>query len=53
MVIGQGLFGIIGMLVFIPLASVLYTLVRQSANARLSERAVPPDRYSPPDPDAR
>ena len=52
-VIGQGLFGIIGMLVFIPLASVLYTLVRQSANARLSERAVPPDRYSPPDPDAR
>lgn len=45
-VIGQGLFGIVGMLVFIPLASVIYTLLRGSANERLGKRGVPHDKFA-------
>lgn len=36
--VGGGLFGLLGMLLSVPAASVLYTLLRQDANARLSMR---------------
>lgn len=36
--IGGSLFGIIGMLVFIPIVSVLYTLLREATNHRLTEK---------------
>lgn len=38
-VLGEGLMGIIGMLLFIPLTSVGYTLLRERVNARLKSRA--------------
>jgi len=34
--VGGGLFGLLGMLLSVPAASVLYTLIRQDINARLS-----------------
>lgn len=43
-VLGQGMFGIVGMLLFIPLASVLYTLLRHEVHERLHRRAVPHDK---------
>ena len=36
--VGGGLMGIAGMLIFIPLMSVLYTLFREWVNLRLRER---------------
>lgn len=38
--IGGSLFGIIGMLVFIPIVSVIYTLLREATNKRLNEKKV-------------
>lgn len=42
--IGGELMGVGGMLVMIPLASVLYTLAREFTNRRLAERAIPEDK---------
>lgn len=39
--VGGGLFGLLGMLLSVPAASVLYTLLRQDVNARLSARKKP------------
>ncbi|KXL54004.1 pheromone autoinducer 2 transporter [Anaerotignum neopropionicum] len=36
--VGGSLFGIIGMLVFIPIVSVIYTLLRETTNYRLKEK---------------
>lgn len=41
-VLGQGLFGIVGMLVFIPLISVLYALLREFVDHRLQRREESP-----------
>ncbi len=38
--IGASLFGIVGMLLFIPITSVLYTVLRGIINRRLSEREI-------------
>lgn len=43
--IGGNLFGIIGILVFIPLCSVLYALFRTFVKKRLKERKVPESKY--------
>lgn len=43
--IGGNLFGIMGILVFIPLCSVLYALFRTYVKKRLRERKVPESRY--------
>ena len=37
--LGEGLMGILGMLLFIPLTSVCYTLLREQVHKRLGERA--------------
>ncbi|MBQ7084181.1 MAG: AI-2E family transporter [Anaerotignum sp.] len=36
--LGGSLFGVVGMLVFIPMTSVLYTLLRENVNKRLDEK---------------
>ena len=43
--VGGSLFGIVGMLVFIPLVSTAYALLRDSVNARNAARAA---RSAPP-----
>ena len=42
--IGGEIMGVGGMLVMIPLASVLYTLAREFTNRRLEERGIPEDK---------
>ncbi len=46
--LGGKLWGIAGMLLFIPLCSVLYALFRGYVKRRLRERAVPPSRWEDP-----
>lgn len=38
--VGGKLFGLPGIMIFIPLAAVLYSLVREDTNLRLQEREV-------------
>jgi len=38
--LGGSLFGVVGMLVFIPMTSVLYTLLRENVNKRLDEKQI-------------
>ena len=42
--VGGELMGVAGMLVMIPLVSVLYTLAREFTNARLAQRNIPEDK---------
>lgn len=44
--IGGNLFGIVGILVFIPLCSVLYALFREFVKKRLKERKIPQEKYT-------
>lgn len=46
--VGGSLMGILGMLVFIPLCSVLYTLLRRFVAARLAEKRVPVAKWRDP-----
>lgn len=48
--LGGGIFGVAGMIVMVPAASVLYTLSRERVEHRLLARGVPPDRWAPHDP---
>ena len=43
--IGSDLFGILGILIFIPLCSVLYALFRTFVKKRLKERKVPQSKW--------
>ena len=38
--LGGSLFGVVGMLVFIPIVSVLYTLLKENVNKRLEEKQI-------------
>lgn len=38
--VGGGLFGIIGMLVFVPIVSVIYTLLKKDVNSKLQEKNI-------------
>jgi predicted PurR-regulated permease PerM len=38
--LGGSLFGVIGMLVFIPIVSVCYTLLKENVNKRLEEKQI-------------
>jgi biopolymer transport protein ExbB/TolQ len=42
--VGGELFGVMGMLVMIPLASVLYALLREFTIARVAERNIPVEK---------
>ncbi|MGN1408926.1 MAG: AI-2E family transporter [Eubacteriales bacterium] len=39
-IVGGGLFGVVGMILFIPLFSVLYTLLRENVHSRLDARGI-------------
>lgn len=45
-VVGEGLLGIVGMLLFIPLASVAYTLLRERTQKEIARRGVPPEKLA-------
>jgi len=42
--IGGSTFGVAGMLIFIPMTSVIYTLLRETINKRLKNREIPSDK---------
>ena len=44
--IGGNLMGVVGMLIFIPLVSVLYTLLREATNKRLKSRKIQSKKYN-------
>lgn len=48
--VGGSLFGVVGMLVMIPFASVLFTLLREFTERRLQAKAVNPDKLKPQPP---
>ena len=43
--IGGSAFGIVGMLLMVPLASVLYALVRERTGKQLRNKHIPPEKY--------
>ena len=43
--LGAGLYGATGIIVFIPICSVLYALFRESVMTRLKERKIPKEKY--------
>ena len=49
--VGGGVMGIFGMLVAVPLSSVLYSLLRDSTNRRLARRGIPVPDGDPPSED--
>ena len=51
--IGGELMGVGGMLVMIPLASVLYTLLREFTDKRLAQRNIPAEKLENPPPERR
>ena len=42
--VGGGIMGVPGMLLMVPLASVLYTLLREFASKRVEEKNIPPEK---------
>lgn len=46
--VGGNMFGILGILVFIPLCSVLYALFAMFVKKRLRERKIPESRWNAP-----
>jgi predicted PurR-regulated permease PerM len=42
--VGGGLMGVMGMFLMVPLASVVYTLLREFTNKRIQHRAVPAEK---------
>ncbi len=46
--VGGDLMGVVGMIIFIPLCSVIYTLFREFINNRLDKRGVPIEKYTLP-----
>ena len=51
--VGGKLMGVGGMLVMIPLASVLYTLLREFTDKRLAQRNIPAEKLENPPPERR
>ena len=46
--VGGSLMGVLGMLIFVPLASVLYALLRDSVNGHLSKKQLSDSRIEGP-----
>ncbi len=42
--VGGGMFGVIGMFLMVPLAAVIYTLLREHTHDRLDQREIDPDK---------
>lgn len=49
--VGGGLFGVVGMFLMVPIASVIYTLIREYTQKKLDKRIIDPDklREHPPE----
>lgn len=47
--VGGSAFGVVGMLIMVPLASVIYALVRENTNKQLKERKIPAEKYGKPE----
>ncbi|MFR1808004.1 MAG: AI-2E family transporter [Pygmaiobacter massiliensis] len=45
--VGGSTLGIIGMLLMVPIASVIYALLRENTDRKLAERAIPKEKYLP------
>ena len=43
--VGGSLFGLVGMLVLIPIASVIYAIFREHVNKKLKEKEIPESKY--------
>lgn len=44
-ILGGSILGVVGMLVMVPLCSVLYALLRESVNKKLRKKQTPPDKF--------
>ena len=44
--VGGSTMGVVGMLIFIPLCSVLYTLLRETVGRRLAQRRISPEKWN-------
>ena len=42
--VGGGLWGVVGMFLMVPIASVIYTLIRENTQKRLDKRLIDPDK---------
>lgn len=51
--VGGSLMGVLGMLIFVPLASVLYALLRDSVNGRLAVKEIPDEHIAGPPPEEK
>lgn len=51
--VGGEFFGVAGMFLMIPMASVLYTLLREFAQSRLTKRNIAPEKLMPQPPELR
>lgn len=51
--VGGTMFGIVGMVLMIPVASVFYTLIREFTNKRLSVLGIDPEKLKPQPPELR
>lgn len=51
--VGGEFFGVAGMFLMIPMASVVYTLLREFAQKRLSQRSIDPGKLNPQPPELR
>lgn len=49
--VGGKLFGIVGMFLMIPFASVLYTILQEKTNIRLQNKSLDPEKLKPQPPD--
>ena len=49
--VGGGLMGVMGMFLMVPLASVIYTLLREFTHKRIQQRQVPPEKLECMDPE--
>lgn len=49
--VGGGFFGVTGMFLMVPLASVLYTMIREFTQNRLDERKIDPDKLEAHEPE--
>ena len=49
--VGGGLMGVMGMFLMVPLASVIYTLLREFTHKRIQQRQVPPEKLECVDPE--
>ena len=43
--LGGSMMGVVGMLIYIPLFSVLYSLLREAVWSKLRQKSVPPTKY--------